>query len=260
MLPVHYDVVGQALLATLEAGLGAEWTAQVKAAWIAVYGVISTTMIGDNYPPAAAPAKSKNVHLAREEAKAAALAALLKEGEVEGDQWNWGTGRIADEGLDRIHSEANVAVLNNAHGDGGAFVGGEWVPLMSKTRWHRLQPAGAPELHLASELTPACPKPRPASASLGQSAAWAALAGDTIPALVLDTGGHRGCCVAVLDQGRIQQPRRLRRVPALPLPPHGRQARRLLRCDHHWRGLHRLGDREGALQDERVRADDRGGR
>ena len=67
------------------------------------------------------------MHLAREEAKAAALAALLKEGEVEGDQWNWGTGRIADEGLDRIHSEANVAVLNNAHGDGGAFVGGEWV-------------------------------------------------------------------------------------------------------------------------------------
>ena len=129
VLPVHYDVVGQALLATLEGGLGAEWTAQVKAAWIAVYGVISTTMIGDNYPPApaAAPAKSKNVHLAREEAKAAALAALLKEGEVEGDQWNWGTGRIADEGLDRIHSEANVAVLNNAHGDGGAFVGGEWV-------------------------------------------------------------------------------------------------------------------------------------
>ena len=52
VVPAHYDVVGQALLATLEGGLGAEWTAQVKAAWIAVYGVISTTMIGDNYPEA----------------------------------------------------------------------------------------------------------------------------------------------------------------------------------------------------------------
>ena len=50
VLPAHYDVVGQALLATLEGGLGAEWTEQVKASWTAVYGVIAKTMIGDNYP------------------------------------------------------------------------------------------------------------------------------------------------------------------------------------------------------------------
>merc|ERR1712127_94479 len=50
VLPAHYDVVGQALLATLEGGLGAEWNEQVKASWTAVYGIIAKTMIGDNYP------------------------------------------------------------------------------------------------------------------------------------------------------------------------------------------------------------------
>jgi hemoglobin-like flavoprotein len=30
VLPAHYDVVGQALLATLESGLGAEWTEQAS--------------------------------------------------------------------------------------------------------------------------------------------------------------------------------------------------------------------------------------
>ena len=32
VLPAHYDVVGQALLATLEGGLGAEWNDQVRRA------------------------------------------------------------------------------------------------------------------------------------------------------------------------------------------------------------------------------------
>lgn len=39
-----YDTVGAALLWTLEQGLGAEFTAEVKAAWTAVYGVLATTM------------------------------------------------------------------------------------------------------------------------------------------------------------------------------------------------------------------------
>ena len=81
VVPAHYDVVGQALLATLEGGLGAEWNdqarrwppctstalclcghpelpdhnvrrPQVKASWTAVYGIIAKTMIGDNYPEA----------------------------------------------------------------------------------------------------------------------------------------------------------------------------------------------------------------
>lgn len=32
VLPAHYDVVGQALLATLEGGLGAEWNDQARRA------------------------------------------------------------------------------------------------------------------------------------------------------------------------------------------------------------------------------------
>jgi len=49
VLPVHYDVVGQALLATLEGGLGKEWTPEVEHAWTTVYGVVAKTMIGNNY-------------------------------------------------------------------------------------------------------------------------------------------------------------------------------------------------------------------
>lgn len=41
----HYQDVGAALLATLEAGLGAAFTPEVKQAWIEAYGVMSSTMI-----------------------------------------------------------------------------------------------------------------------------------------------------------------------------------------------------------------------
>jgi len=40
----HYDTVGAALLWTLEMGLGAAFTADVKDAWATVYGVLATTM------------------------------------------------------------------------------------------------------------------------------------------------------------------------------------------------------------------------
>lgn len=40
----HYDTVGGALIDTLSVGLGAAFTPEVKDAWIAVYGVLSTTM------------------------------------------------------------------------------------------------------------------------------------------------------------------------------------------------------------------------
>ena len=40
----HYDTVGQALLWTLAKGLGEIFTPEVKAAWIAAYGELSTTM------------------------------------------------------------------------------------------------------------------------------------------------------------------------------------------------------------------------
>jgi hemoglobin-like flavoprotein len=39
-----YDTVGAALLWTLEMGLGAAFTADVKDAWATVYGVLATTM------------------------------------------------------------------------------------------------------------------------------------------------------------------------------------------------------------------------
>ena len=49
---------------------------------------------------------------------------------------------------------------------------------MSKTRWCRLRPAGSPEAALSAR---ACRRLPRASASLGQSAAWAALAGQIGP-------------------------------------------------------------------------------
>lgn len=40
----HYDTVAAALLWTLEKGLGEKFTLDTKAAWVAVYGVLSSTM------------------------------------------------------------------------------------------------------------------------------------------------------------------------------------------------------------------------
>jgi hemoglobin-like flavoprotein len=40
----HYDTVGEALLWTLEAGLGRAFTPDVKDAWATVYGLLSSTM------------------------------------------------------------------------------------------------------------------------------------------------------------------------------------------------------------------------
>lgn len=41
----HYGTVGAMLLKTLEQGLGAAFTPQVKASWAAVYGTMSSVMI-----------------------------------------------------------------------------------------------------------------------------------------------------------------------------------------------------------------------
>lgn len=43
--PSHYPVVGEALLWTLEQGLGGEATPDVLEAWAAVYGALSSVMI-----------------------------------------------------------------------------------------------------------------------------------------------------------------------------------------------------------------------
>ncbi|AFY70923.1 globin [Thalassoporum mexicanum PCC 7367] len=51
-LPAHYPLVGNALLATLEQYLKADWTPEVKEAWVAAYGAITAIMLdGADYPP-----------------------------------------------------------------------------------------------------------------------------------------------------------------------------------------------------------------
>ncbi len=41
----HYEMVGDALLWTLEQGLGNDWNEEVKEAWAKCYAIISTTMM-----------------------------------------------------------------------------------------------------------------------------------------------------------------------------------------------------------------------
>lgn len=47
--PIHYPIVGEALLWTLERGLGADWTPELATAWGDAYGVLSDYMIGEAY-------------------------------------------------------------------------------------------------------------------------------------------------------------------------------------------------------------------
>lgn len=43
--PAHYKAVGEALLWTLQQGLGADWTNEVKAAWEAGYNTLAGAMM-----------------------------------------------------------------------------------------------------------------------------------------------------------------------------------------------------------------------
>ena len=43
--PAHYKMVGNALLWTLEHGLGHDWNKETAAAWAECYGILSNTMI-----------------------------------------------------------------------------------------------------------------------------------------------------------------------------------------------------------------------
>lgn len=53
--PPHYGVVGEALLWTLEKGLGDAWTPETKDAWTTAYTTLSGYMIAEAYgPPQAA--------------------------------------------------------------------------------------------------------------------------------------------------------------------------------------------------------------
>jgi hemoglobin-like flavoprotein len=51
----HYEMVGSAFLWTLEKGLGAAFTPEVKDAWAAVYGVMASTMQEAAAMPATSP-------------------------------------------------------------------------------------------------------------------------------------------------------------------------------------------------------------
>ncbi len=46
----HYAAVGEALLWTLERGLGNDWTAATKQAWSECYAMLAAEMIGVAYP------------------------------------------------------------------------------------------------------------------------------------------------------------------------------------------------------------------
>jgi nitric oxide dioxygenase len=50
----HYAPVGEALLWTLQRGLGEHWTPELATAWSTAYGVLSEFMIGEAYGRSAA--------------------------------------------------------------------------------------------------------------------------------------------------------------------------------------------------------------
>lgn len=52
----HYPPVGEALLWTLETGLGDAFTAETRAAWAEAYGLLSSVMIAAAEAPAPQPA------------------------------------------------------------------------------------------------------------------------------------------------------------------------------------------------------------
>jgi len=54
VMPEHYQPVGEALLWTLERGLGAQWTPELAAAWAGAYTLLSGYMIDEAYGRSAA--------------------------------------------------------------------------------------------------------------------------------------------------------------------------------------------------------------
>lgn len=53
VVAAHYPVVGDALLWTLERGLGQAWTPELALAWTEAYSVLSSYMISEAYAQAA---------------------------------------------------------------------------------------------------------------------------------------------------------------------------------------------------------------
>jgi hemoglobin-like flavoprotein len=55
--PSHYTPVGEALLWTLERGLGSDWTPELRGAWTTAYSTLANFMIGEAYGTATAAAE-----------------------------------------------------------------------------------------------------------------------------------------------------------------------------------------------------------
>jgi nitric oxide dioxygenase len=54
VVAAHYAPVGEALIWTLEKGLGPDFTPEIKDAWLAAYGALSSVMIAEAYGKEAA--------------------------------------------------------------------------------------------------------------------------------------------------------------------------------------------------------------
>ncbi|HEY1294440.1 MAG TPA: globin family protein [Chloroflexota bacterium] len=55
----HFDTVAAALLSTLEIGLGPHFTSEVRQAWVAVYALLSGTMVAAMQPATAEAASTR---------------------------------------------------------------------------------------------------------------------------------------------------------------------------------------------------------
>jgi hemoglobin-like flavoprotein len=59
VIPAHYDIVGQALIKSLTTALGPQMTPAVTNAYLKVFTIVKTTMIGDNYKDVAQEEQAK---------------------------------------------------------------------------------------------------------------------------------------------------------------------------------------------------------
>lgn len=88
VIPAHYDVVGEALILSLQSALGKKMTPAVTNAYLKVYTIVKTTMCGDHYPTSP-PEEQHPAPEAEAEAEAAAKAAdeaAKKEAEAAAEQ------------------------------------------------------------------------------------------------------------------------------------------------------------------------------
>lgn len=87
----HYDIVGGVLIWTLEQGLGAEFTDEVREAWVTTYTIVASVMkaaAAEALAEAKADVARLNARLAREHAYDAPHAALMQPYESrEFQQW-----------------------------------------------------------------------------------------------------------------------------------------------------------------------------